>query len=208
MQRTTPSPLTPMKPNPIHLLHAPVIALILATAAPVLADRGSSAGMRDVATHDQLSQRLRMQQQKDPIANLGPAKGRVDVDPSVANEDRNFVKNSAVLSYRGSLTLVPKRSLLHVPDALASRLTIDERAKVMTFQDFLLANRAWIRTVEVTREQALGHVELPASVVESFSKSNTIVVATFKQGPISVLPLKDSEEVPSAAEMKSKRYAQ
>ncbi len=194
-----------MKPIPLHLLAA---AALFAGPGSVLAERGSSAGMRDVATHDQLSQKLRMQQQKDPIANLGPAKGKTDDDPSKANAERNFVKNSAVLSYRGSLTLVPKRSLLHVPEALASRLAIDEGAKVMTFQDFLLANRAWIRTVEVTREQALGHVELPASVVESFSKSNTIVVATFKQGPISVLPPKDAEEVPTAAEMKSKRYAQ
>lgn len=184
-----------------------VAAAICAAAAPPLAAQNAS-GMRDVVTQDQLSQRLRMVQQRDPIADLGPAMGQVDRDPSAALASRDFVKNSAVLSFRGYLTLVPKRSVLHVPDALLNRMTIDENAKVQTFQDFLLSNRGWIRAVEVSREQALGHVPLPEGVVESFSKSNQIVVATFQRGPISVLPLKDPEEVPTAAEMKPVRFAQ
>jgi len=185
---------------------AAVLSSIAFAATPLTAQNVS--GMRDVVTHDQLSRKLRMEQQKDPLADLGPAMGQSDKDPSAALAGRDFVKNSAVLSFRGHLTLVPKRSVLHVPDALLNRMKVEEGAKVQTFQDFLLSNRGWVRAVEVSREQALGHVSLSESVLQSFANSNQVVVATYRGGPISVLPLKDPEEVPTAAEMKPVRFAQ
>jgi len=188
------------------LIFASAVSSIAFAAAPLAAQNAS--GMRDVVSHDQLSRKLRMEQQKDQLADLGPAMGQSDKDPSASLASRDFVKNSAVFSFRGHLTLVPKRSVLHVPDALLNRMKVEENAKVQTFQDFLLSNRGWIRAVEVTREQALGHAALPESTVESFANSSQVVVATYRGGPISVLPLKDPEEVPTPAEMKPVRFAQ
>lgn len=155
--------------------------------------RGNS-NVRDVARHDDLSSKLRMAQQKDPLLELGPAAGKAEEDPSVKNAPSDFIKNSTVISYRGFLTFVPKQALLNVPEKLEARLEIEKDAKVQTFQQFLAMNRGWIRTIEVSRDQALGHKPFPEATLEAIKNSSSIVVATYQRGPISVLPPKEPEE--------------
>jgi len=159
-------------------------------AAPSL----SNLKVRDAATHDELSQSLRMAQQNDPLRDLGPAIGKTEEDPSVAQSKRDFVKDSTVLSYRGFLTFVPKRAVLHMPDALSDRIGVQPDVEVQTWAEFYRANRGWIRTVEVTQEQALGHTPLPEGKRKAIENSSSMVVATFRSGPISVLPPKDPEK--------------
>lgn len=164
--------------------------------------------VRDVATHDDLSQKLRMAQQKDPLRELGPAVGKSDEDPSKKNQPEDFIQNSTVLSYRGSITFIPKRAILHLPEAYEDRMKIEKGAKVTTFQQFFNMNRGWIRTMEVSREQAMGHKPFPEKTVQAMKNSSSVVVATYKQGPISVLPQKAPEDVPQPSELKPKTYAQ
>lgn len=144
--------------------------------------------MRDAATHDQLSQSLRMVQQSDPIRDLGPAIGKTEEDPSKPLASRDLIKDSTILCYRGYLTLVPKRAVLHLPDALKDRFEAKEKVKVVSWNGFFQVNRGWIRAVEVTREQAMGQAPMSEEVVKSFQEGNSAVIATFKGGPISVLP--------------------
>ena len=141
-------------------------------------------------------------QQADPVRDLGPPSGTSEEDPSLANNERDLVKSSTVFAYRGYLTLVPKRAVLHVPERLQDRLEPDKGAKILTWKNFHQANRGWIRTLEVTREQALGHTPFNEEITKSISESAQVVVATYKGGPISVLPLKEEEEVPTALDMK------
>lgn len=174
-----------MKPRLLsHLLPA------LAIALPCLgqAQERPSTKMRDAATHDQLSQSLRMVQQKDPIQDLGPAIGKTDEDPAKPMASRDLIKDSAILCYRGFLTLVPKRAVLHLPETLKERFEAKEKVKVVSWKDFYQGNRGWLRTVEVTREQAMGQAPMDEEVVKSFQTGTSAVVATFKGGPISVLP--------------------
>lgn len=159
----------------------------------------SNVEIRDAATHDELSQSLRMAQQSDPLRDLGPAIGKTDEDPSVVQSKRDFVKNSTVLSYRGLLTFVPKRAVLHLPDNLSDRIGVKPDVEVKTWPEFYRANRGWIRTIEVTREQALGHTALPEAKREAIENSSSMVVATFRNGPISVLPPKDPEDSETGA---------
>ena len=149
-----------------------------------------------------------MAQQKDPLRELGPAAGKSDEDPSKKNLPEDFIKNSTVLSYRGSITFIPKRAVLHLPEAYEDRMKIEKGAKVMTFQKFFALNRGWIRTMEVSREQAMGHKPFPEKTVQAMKNSSSVVVATYKQGPISVLPQKAPEDVPQPSELKPKTYAQ
>lgn len=157
--------------------------------------------MRDTATHDQLSQSLRMAQQKDPIRDLGPAAGKVDEDPSVKNSTRDLIKDSTILCYRGFLTLVPKRAVLHLPEELKDRFEVKPNIAVKPWAEFYALNRGWIRTVEVTRAQAMGEEPMSEDAVKAFAASKAAIIATYKGGPISVLPLKVPEEegtVPAA----------
>lgn len=158
-----------------------------------LEDR-SKAPMRDAATHDQLAKSLRMAQQNDPIRETGPAIGKHEEDPASRNSSRDLIKDSTILCYRGFLTLVPKRAVLHLPEKLKDRFEIQPNIKVQPWPEFYQANRGWIRTIEVTREQAMGEEAMSEEVVESFKTSTSAIVATFKGGPISVLPVKEPAE--------------
>ncbi|MCG8601765.1 MAG: hypothetical protein MI807_16615 [Verrucomicrobiales bacterium] len=169
---------------------------------PVAADPRAKAPMRDAASHDELSRKLRMAQQKDPIREIGPARGKIDEDPSLQNTKRDLISSSTIISFNGLLTLVPKRSVLVIPEKLSSRIGEKENVKVVNFRDFMVRNRGWIRTMEVTRPQALGHVPFEEETIKAIEDSTSLVIATYKGGPISVLPAKDPEEVPSKADMK------
>lgn len=180
--------------------NATILTLGLAAALPLLGEElpeRKTQPMRDVATHGQLSQSLRMAQQNDPVRNIGPAIGQVEEDPFKHYEGRDLVKDSIILCYRGSLTLLPKRSVLHLPDALKSRFEAVTNAAVVTWPDFYKVNRGWIRTVEVTRDQAMGAAPLDDEMLTAFETSASVVVATFKGGPISVKPYIAPEIAPT-----------
>jgi hypothetical protein len=70
---------------------------------------------------------------------------------------------------------------------------MQEGSRIGSWTDFLNANRAWIRTVPVTRIQAEGNDPMPEGVLKSFLKEQRVVIATYQEGPISVLPLKVPE---------------
>lgn len=144
--------------------------------------------IRDPATHDSLSQSLRMAKQSDPIHNTGPAIGETEVDPSIALASRDLIKDSTIFCYRGALTLVPKRCVLYLPEHLKDRFEATSGAAVVPWNTFFLQNRGWIRTVEVTRDQAMGNEPLSEDMTKAFEKSMSVVVATFSGGPISVKP--------------------
>ncbi|MDF1659918.1 MAG: hypothetical protein P1U58_20050 [Verrucomicrobiales bacterium] len=183
-----------------------LIALISISVPNFVFSQNSVAGMRDSAKHDDLSRKLRMAQRADPIRELGPPVGKTEEDPSLANSERDLIKTSTVFSFRGFLTLVPKRAVLSLPENYKSRLSVTKGAKVQTFRDFYQSNRGWIRTMEVSREQALGHVPFEEATALAIAESSQVVIATYKGGPISVLPLQEEEAVPTAGEMKPVTY--
>lgn len=169
-------------------------SLVLFAILVFIIPTGGAGTIRDAATHDQLSQKLRMEQQKDPIRDVGPPAGKVDSDPSVQTANRDLIKESTVLCYRGRLTLVPKEAVLHLPEKLKDRFEVKPNIVVQSWSDFYRENRGWIRTVEVSREQAMGEVAIPEEIVEAYKLSTSAVIATFNGGPISVLPVKVTEE--------------
>jgi hypothetical protein len=147
-----------------------------------------STVMRDAVTHDELAQKLRMAAHEDPIRKIGPAIGKTDEDPAKRVNDRDLIKESTPLHYRGFLTLVPKRAVVHMPANLEDRLKFGDKVQVQSWADFFKGNRGWLRTLEVTRDQAMGIAPLDEATVTALRESTQVVVATFKGGPISVMP--------------------
>lgn len=174
--------------------------LFLLMASPLFAQTTArkTMPMRDATTHDKLSQSLRMAKQNDPIRDLGPAAGNVDEDPSVKNSTRDLIKDSTILCYRGFLTLVPKRAVLHLPEELKDRFEVKPNIVVKPWTEFYALNRGWIRTIEVTRAQAMGEEAMSEDTVETYRESKAAIIATYKGGPISVLPLKVPAEEDTA----------
>ena len=153
-------------------------ALGVARAEPV---------MRDVATHDQLLEKLRVATNKGPSVQRKPSEG---ADPTKVNQPQDIVSQSDFLSFAGRATLVPKRAILHIPPNMADRIKLKPGSSIKTWAEFYAMNRAWITTVEVSRQQARGAEPLAEELTTRIQKSGSVVVATYKTGPISVLPPK------------------
>jgi hypothetical protein len=171
----------------------------------------AKAPMRDVTGHDELALKHRKAAQEDPMGKLAaaqrvdpgkgvvPAKPGVPVKPGVSakpadpakpDQPRSLLDQSDIISFNGVATLVPKRAIIQVPKNLKSRITYEPGAKLMHWADFYALNRAWITTIEVSEAQAEGNNPLAEETQQKMVKSGALIIATFKGGPISVLPLK------------------
>jgi hypothetical protein len=89
--------------------------------------------------------------------------------------------------------LVPKGSILHIPETRAANVADLPGKQFVIWAGFLASQRAWVSTFEVTLEQARGEVAIPVDKIEAFKKGNSIVVATFRGGAISVAPVKSKD---------------
>ena len=144
-------------------------------------------GMRDAATHEELSKRLLIGQQNDPMKQMRPASN--DKDPSMVNPPKDFISQSDILCFGGYATFVPKRAVIQKPQKLANRFALAKNCKIVSWPAFFQLNRGWITTLEVSRSQAEGKMPFSEDVQKMLQKSTNVVVATYQGGPISVLPL-------------------
>jgi hypothetical protein len=173
----------------------PLLALVLsASSAPSIgtADEAEKIVITDAVTNDQLAAAHRRANSRDPLRELGKPVGKVDEDPAKAILRQDLIKDSTILCYRGFLTLVPKQAVLHVPEALAGRIGAQPGAQVKTWPEFYRMNRGWLREMEVSPEQSRGQSPISEETREAFTSGNAIVIATFKSGPISVMPLAET----------------
>ena len=143
--------------------------------------------MRDAATSDDLALKFRAAEQQDPMRHMKISKLP---DPSKVNQPESLLATSDIICFGGMAVLVPKRAILQLPPKLVDRLKMQVGCPFVSWADFYAANRGWITTVEVSRVQAEGNLDLDKKTHERISKSNNLIVATFLTGPISVLPLK------------------
>jgi len=160
---------------------------------------GQRREMRDVATHEELSNALRQAQAANPLNNFKAVEGE---DKTEIYRPESLLATSDIISFNGLTTLVPKRAILAMPDSMKDRIGRHvEGHRLVQFQEFLHANRGWVSAVEVTRAQAQGREKLPESLTERVGKSTSLIVATFNGGPISVLPLREPD--PNATDTES-----
>lgn len=171
----------------------PWIAFSLLGLLPVAAE----PPMRDATTHEELELRYRKAMQEEamrkanaPAPQVDPAKKPAPAKPAEPAKPPTLLGQSDIICFNGVATIVPKRAILQSPQNLASRLQYQAGAKLVGWKDFYELNRAWITTVEVSEEQAQGDSPLAEDTQKKVVKSTQLVVATFKGGPISVLPLK------------------
>ena len=147
--------------------------------------------IRDAATNAQLVRQLQKSAHKNPLAKLNPKKVEDGQDPTKVNQPKDLIATSDFLSFQGMSTLIPKRSIIHIPKNYKSRIQFERGSNLVIWPTFFRSNRGWIKAMEVTREQAQGKEPFDEKVAENLSKSSMLVVATYKGGPISVLPYKD-----------------
>lgn len=168
--------------------------LLIILAAPVFASGAEDKAVprfRDASTHEQLVRRLRHAENHDPMKALDQSTGE---DPSKANQPANLLEDSDIICFGGLATLVPKRAILAAPSGIKSRLGYQPGARIVGWLEFYTLNRGWISTVEVERSQAEGKKAIAEETQMRIGKTQNLTVATYKGGPISVLPPKQEAQ--------------
>ena len=85
--------------------------------------------------------------------------------------------------------ILPKGSVIFCPDALATRVSNKAAGKPIVWNEFLIANRNWISTHEVTLAQVRGEAPLSEGDRKTFATAGHIVIATLRGNPVTVLPV-------------------
>lgn len=106
----------------------------------------------------------------------------------------SLYKNSHIIVNRGQHTIIPKKSILVLPDRLKTRVVEKATGKFVLWPNFKHTNQDWIWTFEVTLDQAKGITPLPDGRIKDLAKLNRVVVALYKGNPVSVLSPKKEEE--------------
>ena len=173
--------------------------LLACLALPLSAETMRTGVVYREATSDaQLAEKHRKAAANQPLKKFTPAEGE---DATKVHQVKSLLERSDVISFNGYSTLVPKRSIIHLPDHYQQRINHHEKgSKLVGWIEFLRLNRGWVSAVEVSFSQAKGETEMPPELLESFKKGGNLVVAVLQSGPISVAPPKGEEPNPSATE--------
>lgn len=148
----------------------------------------------DAPTHDTIVKKV--QPKPDPITQMPKVEVSEEAKKAEHYKPKSIVDRCHVFVFGDKATLVPKQSVLHFPEHHKSKVGKAGDAKIVPWGEFLAANRGWIRTVEVSREQAEGQKALPEETTLRFKDSSQVIVATHLSGPIAVLPVPEEEETP------------
>ncbi|MBK1882685.1 hypothetical protein JIN85_09670 [Luteolibacter pohnpeiensis] len=90
------------------------------------------------------------------------------------------------INYEGEVTLVPKGSILFVPDQLQSNVSSAAAGKTIPWVEFIGKYRAVVETMEVTPEQASGVQPVDTNAFSTAIKTGRVIVAVIHGNPVSV----------------------
>ena len=106
----------------------------------------------------------------------------------------DLYSNSELLWDGSGHTILPKRAILFVPDALKEKVLEAQKGNFEFWPKFSRENQSWIQPWEVSLDVAKGIKPLSEPIRKSIEKSPKIVVAVYNKFPISVLPPREPEE--------------
>lgn len=123
-------------------------------------------------------------QKTSPMTSLQqPAK---DQAPVGRPGEQSIIKQSSILHDGTNWTLVPRGAVIFIPSALKARVDVKPVGTLLSWADFLVKNRAWITTTDISFDQAAGNEPMPAERAAFWAKQDKLVVAVHQSGPISV----------------------
>lgn len=93
---------------------------------------------------------------------------------------------ATILAKGGKWTIVPKGSILHLPEKFSNLVVAKPQGKMMPFSQFLKANYSWLRTKEVTSDHVSGVKEVDKKAFESIAYNNLVVVASLHRSPTAI----------------------
>ncbi|WP_193214124.1 hypothetical protein [Luteolibacter marinus] len=109
--------------------------------------------------------------------------GKTTVRPG----NQSIIAQSTILHDGETWTLLPKGAVLYTPPSRQANVDAKPVGKLLTWNEFLVKNRAWIGTQEVDLDQAAGKRLIPEDRLQAWSKQNQVIVAVYLSGPISLV---------------------
>jgi hypothetical protein len=106
--------------------------------------------------------------------------------PVTRPTEQSIIKQSSILHDGTNWTLVPRGAVIFTPSALKARVDVKPVGTLLSWPDFLVKNRAWITTTDISFDQAAGNEPMPAERAAFWAKQDKLVVAVHQSGPISV----------------------
>lgn len=123
-------------------------------------------------------------QKSSPMATLQqPAK---DAPTAARPGEQSIIKQSSILHDGTNWTLVPKGAVIFIPAPMKGRVDVKPVGTLLSWADFLVQNRSWITTTDISFDQAAGNEPMPAERAAFLAKQDKIVIAVHQNGPISV----------------------
>jgi hypothetical protein len=165
-------------PSSPHLMKTSIL-LLVAAAGGAFADQT----VTEVITPEQMA----ALQTRSPFDELKKQQQASEKEAKVARpEGQSLIKQSEILHDGTHWTLIPKGAVLHVPAQMSPRVGTKPLGTLLPWDEFLIANRAWIQTEEVTFDQASGKTPLQDARKEFWQNQTKVIVAVHLGGPISV----------------------
>lgn len=94
---------------------------------------------------------------------------------------------SIILGDGEKYTLIPVGSILHLPEALRSRVLSKPQGEFTFWPNFLKRNEAWLGAREVSLTTSRGNAQEANVLLKNISRDPRLLVATYKGGPITIL---------------------
>lgn len=98
---------------------------------------------------------------------------------------KSIYDGSTILVSNGQHTVLPEGAVIFIPDHLKSRVAEKPVGKFVLWPDFLRANRGWIRTLEVSIDQAKGVEPVNEQRSKVLRSAGVVVVSQYNKQPVS-----------------------
>lgn len=105
-------------------------------------------------------------------------------------EQRSMFDGMTILGSSGQWTVVPSNAFLAKSPVLTKYVLEKPNGTYTQWAEFSRRNRVWLMSHEVTADTIKGENPITEKQLESFQKSRKVIVATYKNSPISVLQAK------------------
>lgn len=136
-------------------------------------------------TMEQLARKLDLERESDG------ERGSV----AVPRAEKSMLDGMVILVDARHWTVVPANSVLSAPPRYASYVGGDANGKkYLQWFEFLGRNPSWLSSYAVDLEVIKGSRSFSDAEYRQLEKSRHVVIATFKNGPVSVLAPKEKEE--------------
>ncbi|MGD9417973.1 MAG: hypothetical protein Q7R22_003470 [Verrucomicrobiota bacterium JB025] len=159
------------------------VAAIIPVTGLMLLTTGIGAEMRDRITPEELLKRKAAGGGMDAFQKPNTPDPRVKspATPSIINE-------SILLSDGNHWTLVPKGSVLHLPEKQKHHVVTQPTGTFTRWSEFLKRNISWLSAESVSMDTATGKNPISTETTDAWPRRGAIVIAVHRGGAISVKP--------------------